>query len=92
LARAEIRQPFKTFGCYETSFRPERANPDRRIPNEKVHRRTFGKEVNLPSRGIGNVPTEKQFSSSSFYIKPSSLLTHYILLQPEINIGKQSGI
>jgi hypothetical protein len=34
------------------------------------------------------VPTEKQFSPSSFYSKPSSLLTPYILLQPEINIGK----
>jgi hypothetical protein len=46
-------------------------------------------KVNLPSRGTGDVPTEKQFSSSSsFYFKPSSLLTPYILLQPEINIGK----
>jgi hypothetical protein len=36
--------------------------------------------------GTSNVPTEKQ--SSSFYFKLSSLLTPYILLQPEINIGK----
>jgi hypothetical protein len=53
-----------------------------------MHRCTFGEEINLSPRGISNVPTEKQFPSSSFYSKPSSLLTPYILLQPEINIGK----
>jgi hypothetical protein len=91
LAGSEIRQPFKTISRYEANLRPERANPDRRIPNEEVHRCTFGKEANFPPRGSSNVPTEKQFSSSSFYFKPSSLLTPYILLQPEINIGKTIG-
>jgi hypothetical protein len=44
------------------------------------------KKLTFPVGGIGNVPVKKQFSS--FYSKPSSLLTPYILLQPEINIGK----
>jgi hypothetical protein len=51
-----------------------------------MHRYIFREKANIPSRGTNNVPTEKQ--SSSFYSKPSSLLTPYILLQPEINIGK----
>jgi hypothetical protein len=88
LARPKIRQAVGTFGSSKMNFRFKRTNPDRRVPNEKMHRCTFGKEVNLSSRATSNVPTEKQFPSSSFYSKPSSLLTPYILLQPEINIGK----
>jgi hypothetical protein len=86
LAGAEIRQPFRTINSYKTNFRPERANFNRGIPNEKMHRCTFEKEVNFSPRGISNVPTKEQFSS--FYVKPSSLLTPYILLQPEINVEK----
>jgi hypothetical protein len=88
LTRSKIRQPIGAVSSSETDSRIKRASLDRGIPNEKMHRFTFGEEVNFSPRGIGNVPAEKQFSPSSFYSKPSSLLTPYILLQPEINIGK----
>jgi hypothetical protein len=86
LAWPEIRQPFETVHSTKTDFGIKRANLDRRISNEEMHRCILRKEANIPSRGVSDVPTEKQ--SSSFYSKSSSLLTPYILLQPEINIGK----
>jgi hypothetical protein len=86
LAGPEIRQSFGTIDRTETDFGIKRANPDRGVSNEEMHRSLFREETNIPSRGISDVPTEKQFSS--FYSKTSSLLTPYILLQPEINIGK----
>jgi hypothetical protein len=88
LACPEIRQSVGTVSGSKTNLGFKRASFNRRLPNEKMHRCTFGEEVNFSPRGISNVPTEKQFPSSSFYSKSSSLLTPYILLQPEINIGK----
>jgi hypothetical protein len=86
LVRPEIRQSVRTINSTETNFGGKRTSPDRRILNEEMYRCIFRKETNIPSRGTSNVSTEKQFSS--FYSKPSSLLAPYILLQPEINIGK----
>jgi hypothetical protein len=84
--RPEIRQYLRTLNSPETNFRIDRGDTDRGIPDEEANRCSFRKEIIFPSRRANNVPTEKQFSS--LYSKPSSLLTPYILLQPEINMGK----
>jgi hypothetical protein len=77
---------FRTSNSLKTNLGIKQRDFDRGIPNEKTDRCSFREEVIVPAKGTNNVPTEKQFSS--FYSKPSSLLIPYILLQPEINMGK----